>query len=483
MFNKINKYRSFLEAKKGLLIILLSIIFANFLVYNFTNHVSIPNIQHRGDASGFSHKFAKHFAYFHYYTGDFPLATLNEDLKYSKEDAFKEIEENGESLIMEYMHWSRLGENARIWAFLPNSILAGSPENPSIKLFNMLVFTLSLIVLYLGFWRLQKVYFGLLLVVLINLTPFYLYEVYNNENLFGIIGATFFLVLGLNVFSIYKKENLYLNILLIAISGSIIGFFSEFRNEISMVLLSLILISILSKQKNIFLKLTIAAVGVGAFYLTKNAISNHFQQKFEKTITLVEEAGGHPYTWSTIPGHRLWHPIFCGLGDFDNKYGFEWNDKVAYRYAMPILTEEYGMDLEYSDKYHLDNYYDENKLYYIKFDEIDEYEQIIKEKVISQIQSDPFWYVTIVVKRIFRTMSSTIPLPFMGWGLFFLIYYFAKQKKWADLYLLIVSLPLSATSIIVYSGRGATYNSVFVYFVIVFLVMFYYKYKTSPPKS
>ncbi len=477
MINKINRIKNFLEKKKGALIVIVGIIFFNMVLYNFSNHKPLPRIQHRGDASGFSFGSAKQFAYFHYYTGDFPLASLNKNLKFSKEDAHKEISENGQSLIMEYKHWSRLGENARIWAFLPDSIINGSPKNPSIKLFNVLIFTLSIIILYLGFWRLKKVLFGVLLVLLINLTPFYLYETYTNQNIFGLLGATFFIILGLNVFSLFKKEKTFNNILLIAISGSIIGFFSEFRNEISIVILSLILISLFSKQKNFLIKVVLASIGFGSFFLTKSTINYYFQKKFKNTIKVVEEAGGHPYKWATISGHRTWHPIFCGLGDFDTKYGFEWNDKVAYRYAMPILKDKYGMNIEYSGKYHLDNYYDESKLYYIKFDEIDEYEQIVKDKVLYLVKSDPIWYIKIISKRIIRTLSITIPVPYFGWGLFFLMYYFVRKKNWPELYLLIVSLPLSATSIIIYSGRGATYNSVFVYFVISSIFMVLYKEK------
>ena len=479
MINNVNRFKGLLESKKGILIVVLAIILVNTAFYNFSNYMSLPKIQYRGDASGFSFSNAKQFAYFHYYTGNFPLASLNNDLQFSEEYARNEIRENGQSLIMEYQHWSRLGENARIWAFLPNSILKGSPETPSIKLFNALVFTLSIIILYLGFWRLKKVLFGLFLVLLINLTPFYLYETYTNQNIFGLLGATFFIILGLNVFSLFKKEKTVINMLLIGISGAIIGFFSEFRNEISIIISSLILISLFSKQKNFLMKVVLVSVGLSSFFITKSTIRNYFQQKFKNTITIVEEAGGHPYKWATISGHKTWHPIFCGLGDFDKKYGFEWNDKIAYRYAVPILKHKYGMDIEYSDKYHLDNYYDESKLYYIKFDEIDEYEQIIKDRVLFHITNDPIWYLEIIIKRIVRTMNRTIPIPYLGWGLFFLVYYFIRKRMWNYLYLLIVSLPLSMISIIVYSGRGATYNSVFVYFVIVSIIMVYYDRKKA----
>ena len=31
----------------------------------------------------------------------------------------------------------------------------------------------------------------------------------------------------------------------------------------------------------------------------------------------------------TVAGHAFWYPVFCGLGDFDTKYGYEWNDRVG----------------------------------------------------------------------------------------------------------------------------------------------------------
>lgn len=484
MTNNINNLKQLLCSKKGLLGVIASIALFNIFVFSLSNYKSIPSFQSRGHTSGFSYSKAKHFAYFHYYTGDFPLATLNKNLEYTKEAAQKEINENGESLIMEYQHWSRLGEHARIWAFLPNAIVKGSPENPSIKLFNSIFFTFSLIILYFGFWRLKMVLYGISLIVLISLTPFFLFETYSNQNIFGLLGATFFIVLGLNAYALFKKEKLLISLILVTISGAVIGFSSEFRNEISVVLLSLVFIILLMKQKHLITKLLVISLGLVSFFTTKNIIRNHFDKKFQNTIELVENSGGYPYKWATTSGHRTWHPIYCGLGDFDNKYDFVWDDRVPYHYAVPILIEKYGLDIEYSGKYYFDNYYDEKELYYVKIEDLDEYEQIVKEKVLYHIKNDPIWYLTIIVKRILQTLSVTIPIPYIGWWVFFVAYYFIKNKLWPYLSLVIVGLPLSATSIIVYSGDNSTYNSIFVYFVIVSLIMIYYKsIQTTNSKS
>jgi len=473
-----HQLQTFLKTKKGILIVIIGIFCVNLFFFSISNYVSFSSIQKRGDASGFSFNLAKQFSYFYYYTGYFPLATLNENLSYSSEDAFEEIQENGQDLIMEYKHWSRLGENARIWAFLPNLILAGSSEYPSIKLFNALVFTLSLIILYSGFWRIKKPIYGLTLVALVNFTPFFIYETYANQNIFALLGSVFFLTIGLNIYVIFNKEKLNKYLLLTILSVAIIGLFSEFRNEISIVLLTLLLMCLLAKHQHFLTKILIVFLSLITFYGTKNIIRNHFNQKFEATAGLVEKAGGHVYNGERISSHRIWHPIFCGLGDFDEKYGFEWDDKVAYRYATPILREKYGMDIHYSNNnYYLDNYYDQDGLYYIKFEDLDEYEIIIKEKVLSQIKKDPLWYISIIAQRIVRTLSITIPIPYIGWLIFYVVYFFVKNRLWSYLNLLIVSLPLSATSIIIYSGKGATYNSVFAYFVILSLLVIYGTFK------
>jgi len=393
---------------------------------------------------------ANKFAYFYYYKNQFPLATLNDDLTYSEEGANEEISLRGKDLIMEYTHWSRLGENARILAFLPDAYLAGSPENPSVRLFNTLVFISGLMLLFWGFWRIKKPIFGLLLVMLINCTPFFLYEIFSNQNIFGVLAAVFFMILGINLPLLFSKAlNFKRVVFTVLISALLIGFFSEFRNEISVVLVSLLLLCLAAKNLKISKKIVLIVLAIISFNLSKKLIRNHFELKFEEASELVRLNKGHVYKGAKISGHNFWHPVFCGLGDYDTKYGYEWNDKKAYAYAIPI-------------------------------EELMNYEKVVKAKVVSDIKNDPMWYVTILIKRVFKTLTTTIPLPYVGWLIFPLTFYLFKKKKWSLLKLILVSLPLSATSIMVYSGKGSTYNSVFVYFIMaIILTECCYHYKNS----
>ncbi len=477
LIRAIDRFELFLKTRKGLRIILLSIIVLNTGLYIKSNYTNFSSEQARRDASGFSPDKAYKFSYFYFYKGHFPLATLQTELEYSEEGANKEILNRGKDLIMEYRHWSRLGESARILAYMPNAYLKGSPENPSIKLFNALVFTLGLIVLFFGFWKIGKPFLGLLLWILINSTPFFLFEVYTNENIFGVMASVFFMILGLNIQLLFKKSSNYFRIGVAAIvSGTLIGFFSEFRNEISVVIISLLLIYLLSKHLTVVAKIVLMIITIFFFNSSKRYIRNYFNLKFEKTSHLVSLHKGHVYNGAKISGHNFWHPMFCGLGDFDTTYGYQWNDIIAYNYVIPILNKDYNMNIQYSGKYHTDDYYDDAKLYYKKPEELPYYEEVAKKKVLSDIKNDPLWYTTILIKRIYRTLTRTIPISYAGLLLFPLFYFLIRKKEWDWIKLIIVSLPLSATSIIVHSGRGTTYNSLFVYFVLIVVIVQIYNY-------
>ncbi|MBL0683354.1 hypothetical protein [Aquimarina mytili] len=467
----ISRFELFLKAKKGLRIVLLSVILFNAFLYVKTDYKKIPEIQARKDAAGFSPDKAYRFIYFYYYLNQFPLATLNGDLDYSEEGAKNEIKNRPNDLIMEYMHWSRLGESARILAYMPNALVKGSPENPSIKLFNSLLFVAGLLVLFIGFWRIKKPLFGLLLLILINCTPFFIYEVYCRDNIFGLMASSFFIVLGLNLPFLFSKSINYFKYVIVAIiSGALVGFFSEFRNEVSVVIVSLLLIYILSSSIRWAPKIIYVLVVLFCFNASKTMIRYHFSLKFEQTMHLVGNHGGHIYNGPRLSGHNFWHPVFCGLGDFDTKYGYQWYDVIAYQYAIPILQKEYGMDINYSGGYITNDYYDDHRLYYKKPEELPNYEKVVKKKVIDDIKNDPVWYITIIFKRIARTLTTTIPVSYVGWLLFPLVYFLYKRKNWQDLKLILVALPLSATSIIVHSGKGTTYNSLFVYFILVIIM-------------
>jgi len=206
------------------------------------------------------------------------------------------------------------------------------------------------------------------------------------------------------------------------------------------------------------------------FIISRNLVFNYFNNKFDRANEIVLNKGGNPYIYPRTQGHKIWHPIFCGLGDFDKKYGYEWNDKVAYKYAIPILKEKYNINVNYSNQYYTDDYYDSQKMYYIKFDEIPEYEQIMKDKVVSDIKSDPGWYISILLRRVVRILTVTLPVPYAGWLILPIVFVLFRRKEKVFLKMILISMPLSLTPLLIFSGGNATFNSFFPYILVSILV-------------
>ncbi len=468
-----SKTNSLLSTKISLFIVWLLIFFLNLAILQYFRHGGkFPAIQHRTLTSGFVAKWGKHFFYFFYYTGYFPLATTDQNLTYSRQGAWNEIKKHGHSLIMEYYHWMRYGENARIFAFLPDAIVKGSAKNPSLSLFNFLNFVLALMALFWGFWKIRRPLTGIFLILLINFTPFFIYEVYHNQNIFGLLGSEFFLVMGLTLPLLFNRTKNTLAWLILGLLLAIfIGFNSQIRNETAIVILSLLLIYWLTSNLKISHKLIATALIIFGFFATRQLITKYFDWNFKRTAQLVKKYGGDVYTGYRTNGHPFWHPFFCGLGDFGQKYGYQWRDSVAYNYALPILEKKYHMKINYPGHgLHLLQYYDKQHNYYVKPEELPHYQQILKQKVLHDITRHPFWYLSILFKRLLRILTKTIPVPLAGWLIFPALYWAIKFKFWNWLKLIIISLPLSATPLLIFSGGGATYNSVFPYIVLAFLL-------------
>lgn len=461
--------------KKFKLLFISGLILLNFSLYISSEYLSIPKnrIKRRNDAVGFEYDKAKHFLYFYYYKGLFPLASLEKEKTFSKEGADYQIKEKGKKLIMEYKHWSRMGENARIFAFLPNAYLNGSPKNPSIKLFNAIIFVLGLIICFSRFHSVKLPLFGAILTILINLTPYYIYEVYFNQNIFHLLTSVLLIVIGINIKLLFNESISRWIFIIAIITGITISFFTEIRGEVSIILVSAFLIYIFSRSIKFVSKLFLIILLMGPFFITKHTIRTYFNYKFNATYKLVEKYGGHPYTGNSIMSHSIWLPVFCGLGDFDNKYGYEWNDTLAFSYATPILQKKYNYNIKYSGKYHLDNYYDEDHLYYIKFEEIPEFEEIIKDKVLNDIKSDPFWYLSILYKRILKILTRTLPFRYIVWILFPILFFLYKKRYWNFIKLFVVSLPLSINALIFYSN--SCYNSIYPYILLTIFIYFLIK--------
>ena len=144
--------------------------------------------------------------------------------------------------------------------------------------------------------------------------------------------------------------------------------------------------------------------------------------------------------------------------------------------AQGYSQSKYGLDFNYSNNWHFDNYYDKDSLYYKKPEDYKEYEAIMKEKVLSDIKNNPYWYLSILTKRAVRILNNTIPFSYIGWFSIILAFVLFRFKYFDYLILLFVSVPLSFTPFFIYSGHNATYNSLFPIMTLAIIVTIFIEY-------
>jgi hypothetical protein len=94
--------------------------------------------------------------------------------------------------------------------------------------------------------------------------------------------------------------------------------------------------------------------------------------------------------WRILQGSPIWHNIWTGLGDFDDKYGYLWEDATAFTLA----SSELGRELPFHDS---------TAAY------LPRYTAVLRDRILGDIVHDPIWFATIIGKRIWVSMFENAP--------------------------------------------------------------------------
>lgn len=450
----------------------------------------------RKDATGFNHGAGKYFVLFYAEKGLFPLRSAADtaDLKWTPTLADSLVSCCGSSLLMEKDHWARFGDPGRIWMYMPKVFFTGKAADPSIKPANLIFFILTLQVLWWSFvfcgqWRI-----GLFFCLLVISSPFYLYEIFNNENIFALVSLTGVFLLGIHLILVLKNFR-WTFLWIPLISGLLIAFVNSIRTEVMACLISCLMVYFFSPGISILKRMALTGVFLFTFFLSAKSIDHYFARKYEETTRFVQQHGGIPFAGGRTLRHPAWHPVYCGLGDFDTKYGYHLHDTAVYHYVLPILRKQLNEPLIYpgKTKYSMGEYYDSSHHYYKKPETIPGFDKVCKEKVIHDISNDPLWYAEIILKRIvyFFTQSSPVAIrfyklnlniPFTGWIFFPLALCFVYYKKWKEFLLLIFLLPSSASTILMFADGQNSFMSAYPLLMAALLLsalLNYYRQKKS----
>jgi len=334
--------------------------------------------------------------------------------------------------------------------------LGGHQARSELNRANAFFFTLALMAFFSALAWVRLEFLGLTLTLLIGSNPFQLFETHASNNAFcwPIITALFAMAAVIPLLGGFKPSCWWLVLAPIMV-GLLLGSARHIRGECVPIAGTICLALLLVPGVRWWARPLLPAVLVVAMYSAMHAWEAHFKNKFDEAAEIVTKAGGKvekaPETF-----HPHWHPIWCGLGDFDDRYGYLWDDRVAYEYYRTALAR--GPH---------------------------EYDTSLKNKIWADIKRDPGWFFSIVGRRIWRVFAENTPprlsagpihvdLPFPGAAALFLILAllvgFCLTRNWEAVKLFLLPAPLAATPLLVYSGGNLQCYSILHLFAVGFML-------------
>lgn len=432
------------------------------------------------------------FVYFLYYLDLFPVVSLvnarcNDDklagcldatwspADYSEAAAKEALRTQGGKLVQDTGWTWNAGDRGKIYLYLFDAWMKGRPADPSPRPAGRLAFIIALCALWGSCWYIRRPVLGALLVLFLGSNPFQLFETHVNANVFSwpITAAILLLAGHLPLLRRWRPDPDLAFVWPIA-TALFVGSVRTIRSEPATMVLACgvtyLLITGFSWKRRLAM---VAVLGV-ALFGTGQLWQRHFIRQHDHARAVLTQVGGHPFPGPLRLHHQIWHPIWCGLGDFGQKYGYQWNDHKAAAYAKPLMEakgvfvpsgyfQESTDDREFYDKEHLYKKLPYDQPYY---------DDIIRAKVISDVKKDPGWYLGVLWNRAKRIMNMTTPvrvswstghkdMPWMSALTVPLLALLALLRSRFLAGLVLFTFPGVTTAFVIFSDLGTTYYGVF----------------------
>lgn len=457
-----------------LAIALAAAITLGWLVSNFTSQLATSPDYRIELSTGLKLAHYQRFLFFYAHKDLFPVASIATIPADTPEVADELLEQAGGSIVMEWDNAIRAGDNGKIWLLLPEYWLFGETLTATPRLANVGLFTIAVLVLLINLFRAHRYVLGVFLVAFLGSNPFQLYEVVANPNVFGLPISIFILMAGVHIPIIFNERtpNFVAVVALALFSGALLATVKEIRTEPVIIAGPLLLIYLTIPRAVAKTRALAAGLFVCALLVTSTLWGRYWDSKLEAATEVVASVGGHVLPQGIRQAHHeLWHPIWCGLGDFGTDRGFEWLDTAAYAQVIPVLQSDHGITLNWSGGYFLDDYYDDARIYRKKISEIPEYHEVIKDIVQDTIRDDPVWYAGILWQRFDRILNDQTPIRIIVFGTTIVSFTYPGIlaillllgviwiRLWPETKLLVLSAAPSMTPFLIFSGKGAVYYS------------------------
>jgi hypothetical protein len=411
-----------------------------------------------------------------FHTGLYPLVSTGQLREDTSAEALRQLHEAPGELAMDSLVTFRSGDRGRVFLYFPDALwFRRHAEVPRLRPAHALAWMASLCVLFAGFWAARRPILGAIIVAFVGSSAFALHHVYWEENVFCWPFIALAATLGLHAPLLDGRPPArWVPWGVAALTGLLLGAIRTVRSEPVALLASAAMVY-LALRGSWARRVALVVTLVGIFSVTSAAYARFFVANSAQVAQVLRAVGGVPYTGPVEPFHEFWHPVWCGLGDFDAKYGFAWDDRQAYRYALPILEARAGRRLDLDTAHgNQSSSYDGAGRYPRFFSETPGYHQVIRERVLTAIREDPRWYGTILLQRAQRILRETTPVQlawgaerkrftrsWVGWGSLALLAALSLRRDGPSVRLLLFSTPLSLNAWLIYSGGGLTLYSAF----------------------
>lgn len=425
------------------------------------------------------------FFFFLWHLGLYPVATKAKIGSDTRAEAQRILQEEPKTLFQDEGTTFRSGDRGRTFLYYVDAWQRHDAVTPSVKPANRYAFMFALCALFLSAWAVGWTLRGALLVLLLGSNPFQLFVTYLQENIFSWSITTMILFLAIHLPLLDKRlrtPRWYPWAAAIA-TGTLMALVRNVRSEPTTMLAGALLVFASMGWKPWKTRGLLVLAMLVSLWLGSKASTAYLEAKFHRTAGTVANVGGSAYNGPREYAHEFWHPVWCGLGDFDTKYGYEWQDLSAYRYALPALQRMHP-SLTFVPFLYQPRHWDEAKVYPVMFFETPGYHGIIREKVLGDIRRDPKWYVDIIGKRVERILDRTVPVgvataeksyyvsgALLGWLCVPLLLVLLATRRWAEAKLLLFSTPLSIPPLLIYSDGGMTCYSSFHLFGLFIVVL------------
>jgi hypothetical protein len=320
--------------------------------------------------------------------------------------------------------------------------------------------------------------FGVLLVVFLGSNPFQLYEAYRHEQIFGWPIAMFALTFALLVPVMLGTTRRWIAPIAAALCGVVLGTAYHVRVEAAVPIASVVMALLTAPRARMWIRVATAVLAVAAFSVTVSAWARFFDHKWAEATAVVRQAGGHVYDGVRAARHQIWASIWAGLGDFDQTHGYKWSDEVQVRYVDRVIEERYGESLPWwwgtrKPDRTADDFYDADHMYYRHYLDNPHFLDVVRDKVLSDIEHEPMWYAGIIARRAWRVLTHTTPvrvlavpsrpltIPFSGLLLLPILGGAMVLRDGFAIRALLFALPLSLPALAIYSGGNLPYYGVY----------------------